>query len=175
MKNEQKALHREKFTLDNAISFAEKLAEDSTETPAAIYRQMAEWFKELRFRKALNEAGRDFTTQFALAQHYDRAMGCLEDAKFVCTEKEYYGINALVHQTISELEAIGELAEIKKKEESKNTRVAPKVNTPKVAAEVSAEEKKPQQLGNNTEMRNCGSYNSTTKKTERRECNSSQV
>ena len=160
MEQQQQALSRGKFTLDEAIAHAETCAKGISGCCAENHRQLAEWLKDLRTRKLRDEvvtkckAERDFSTQFALDQHYDRAMGCLEDAKFVCTEKEYYGINALVHQTISELEAIGELAGIKEKPEGKNTRVTPKVNTPKGEDEDSAEEKKLPQLGNNAEMRN---------------------
>ena len=56
--------------------------------------------------------GRDFNEQFALESMYAMAVGCLKDALFVCNEREYYGVNTLVLQALTELTKIGELTKI---------------------------------------------------------------
>ena len=57
---------------------------------------------------------KEMDSKYALERSYEKAICCLRDANFICTEREYHGVSALLLRAIMEIQGIREMLKVEK-------------------------------------------------------------
>lgn len=61
----------------------------------------------------------DSTSRYAAQRYYEEALGTLKDAAFICNERDYFGVNALIRNALQCLEAIAVVCKLYEKTEER--------------------------------------------------------